>query len=273
MFLHRRHLSSRRLCLLTPETHCMQSCVSYLRDAALALLYPTLCRVCGKPVERWADGIACAACWESAEEFSARACFCPKCGIVLQVPLPGGACGRCEALSLKGARSCGPYDGALCESVRWLKSHPQIANRLGGWLAEEGEALAAAHNCELIIPVPLHPARLKERGFNQAEIVALPVARRTRIQLSLTSLVRTRLTERHRAGMGPSERARSVKGAFRVRAPRVIESRSVLVVDDVMTSGATAEEVASCLYAAGARSVCLLTIARAIIAHQQNSGQ
>src|SRR4030095_7611438 len=163
MFLHRRHLSSRRLCLLTPETHCMQSCVSYLRDAALALLYPTLCRVCGKPVERWADGIACAACWESAEEFSARACFCPKCGIVLQVPLPGGACGRCEALSLKGARSCGPYDGALCESVRWLKSHPQIANRLGGWLAEEGEALAAAHNCELIIPVPLHPARLKER--------------------------------------------------------------------------------------------------------------
>jgi ComF family protein len=245
----------------------MQSFVSYLRDAALALLYPTLCRVCGRPVEKWDDAIACAACWESAEKFSASACFCPKCGIVLQVPLPGGACGRCETLTLKAARSCGPYDGALRESVRWLKSHPQIANRLGVWLGEAGEALAAAHNCELIIPVPLHPSRLKERGFNQAEVLARPVVRRTKLQLSLTSLVRTRLTERHRAGMGPAERARSVRGAFRVRAPRLIESRSVLVVDDVMTSGATAEEVAGCLYAAGAGSVCLLTIARAIVAH------
>jgi predicted amidophosphoribosyltransferase len=246
----------------------MQSCVSYLRDAALALLYPTLCRVCGKTVERWDDGIACAACWESAEKLSANSRFCPKCGIVLQVPLSDRACGRCEALSWTAAKSCGPYDGALRESVRWLKSHPQIANRLGGWLAEEGEELAAAHNCELIIPVPLHPFRLKERVVHQAEIVARPVVRRTRIQLSLTSLVRTRLTERHRAGMGPSERARSVKGAFRVRAPRVIESRSVLVVDDVMTSGATAE--GRLLPLRGWSKICLPSDdCRAIIAHQQ----
>ena len=129
----------------------MHSCLSYLRDATVALLYPALCRVCGKPVERWGDAIACEKCWESAERLSAGASFCPKCGMLLQLPASAETCGRCESLRLRVAKSCGPYQGALRESVRWLKSYPQIAGRLGGWLGEAGQALATAHNCELII--------------------------------------------------------------------------------------------------------------------------
>jgi competence protein ComFC len=117
---------------------------------------------------------------------------------------------------------------------------------------------------ESIIPTPLHPERLAERGFNQAEVVARELASLTGLRVDSTAVVRVKKTERHRAGLGARERARSLEKAFRVRAPRLVKDRVTLLVDDVMTTGSTAGEIARALLDGGARTVKVLTLARAM---------
>jgi ComF family protein len=110
--------------------------------------------------------------------------------------------------------------------------------------------------------VPLHQQRERERGFNQAELIARLVAREGRMPIATGALIRTKPTERHRAGLDARDRARSVAAAFRVVAPQSVSHRSVLLVDDVFTTGGTLSSAARTLLAAGASSINLLTIAR-----------
>jgi ComF family protein len=116
---------------------------------------------------------------------------------------------------------------------------------------------------DVIIPVPLHIGRLRWRGFNQAAMLAVSVARRIDRPLDLRTLVRVRetppQTQRNR-----DERIKNLKRAFAVRRPARIASRRILLIDDVMTTGATADECARTLLAAGARRVDVLTLARAV---------
>ncbi|MBO0722666.1 MAG: ComF family protein [Blastocatellia bacterium] len=240
-----------------------------LRDATLATLYPTFCRVCGAPVGSWRDGVACAACWEGIEGTNWNENFCAKCGLPLPplpapLPLIARRCGRCDDKAFACARACGPYEGALRESVLWLKMHPQLAPRLRRLLIATFSSAGELHSSESIIPMPLHPGRLAERTFNQAEIIASGLAAATGLRLDTASLVRIRKTEMHRAGMGARERSASLHGAFRVRAPRLIENRRVLLVDDVMTTSSTAHETAQTLIDGGASAVNVLTLARAV---------
>jgi len=239
-----------------------------LRDAALALLYPSACQVCGAMIESWRDGVACAQCWQAIERSPSNSNLCAKCGLPL-MPLDTHSevtarrCGQCQDWAFTCARSCGPYEGALRESVLWLKLHPHLAPRLRGLLRATFAALSVVQASETIIPVPLHPARLRERGFNQAELIARALAAVIGLYVDTASVVRVKATDPHRAGMGAEERARSLKGAFRVRAPRLIEGRAVLLIDDVMTSGTTVHEMSQALFAGGARAVSVLTLARA----------
>jgi ComF family protein len=219
-------------------------------------------------IESWRDGVACAQCWQEVE-WAGPDDTCAKCGLLLP-PLSAHLapaerrCGRCEQWAFASARACGPYQGALRESVLWLKRHPHLAPRLRQSLRAAFAAFAAAQASEAIIPVPLHPTRLNERGFNQAEVIAHALAAATGLAVDTASLVRVKATEPHRAGMGALERARSLQEAFHVRAPRLIEHRVVLLVDDVMTTATTAHEVAQALLAGGARAVNVLTLARAV---------
>jgi ComF family protein len=234
-------------------------------DAALSMLFPTACRVCGAMIESWRDGVACRACWDEMKPIEPS---CTKCGLLLR-PLPlhiqieDRRCGLCENFAFHYARACGPYQGALHESVLWLKSTPQIAPRLCDLLLKTFESLNEIEPVESLVPVPLHPSRQRERTFNQAEIIARALAGRTDLRVDPASLVRVKRTEMHRAGMGAIERARSLDKAFRVRARRLIENRAVMVVDDVMTTGSTADGVSRTLMEAGAKSVSILTLARA----------
>ncbi len=240
-----------------------------LRDAALAMIYPTSCRVCDGMIESWRDGPACAKCWEEIEESSWLEDFCAKCGLPLQ-PLPASVsisarrCGRCDDRAFACARACGPYEGALRESVLWLKAHPQISHRLRRLLAATFASATALHSSESIIPMPLHPSRFAERTYNQSEIIASALASSTGLRLDTACLVRVKQTEMHRAGMGGRERSASLHHAFRVRAPRSIENRVVLLIDDVMTTSSTAHESAQTLLEGGARAVNVLTLARAV---------
>jgi len=165
-------------------------------------------------------------------------------------------------MAFTSARACGPYQGAWRETVLWLKAHPQIAPRIRRSLASTLSLLCEANPVDSVVPVPLHPERERARGFNQAEVIARALTDATGLRLDRASLTRVRPTKPHRAGMDASERARSLDGAFRVRAPRLIAGRAILIVDDVMTTAATAHEIAVTLLGAGARSVSLMTLAR-----------
>ena len=119
------------------------------------------------------------------------------------------------------------------------------------------------NSANLIIPVPLHPARERERGFNQAALLARELARLTHLTLDEHSVVRRIHTERHRAGMDARARRESVAKVFAVRHPRLVGGRRVLLVDDVYTTGATVSVCAAILKDAGAEEVFVLTVARA----------
>jgi competence protein ComFC len=237
-----------------------------LGDAAVATLYPSACRVCGDAIESWADGVACSACWREIEQEAAA--LCAKCW----APLPSGSraeggprrCGRCDHFAFDAVRSCGPYRGAMREAVLRLKKTPQVPARLRVALRQSFAALPDSDLIESIIPTPLHPKRLAERGFNQAEAIARELAELTGLRVDSTAVIRVKKTERHRVGMGARERARSLEKAFRVRAPRLVDGRVALLVDDVMTTGSTADEIARALLDGGARGVNVLTLARAM---------
>lgn len=241
---------------------------SRLYDAALSLVYPQVCAVCGACVEARADGVACAACWQKTRVFAEEDLICWKCG----VPAPGAVqeekrqevrCRRCDAEPFTAARACGVYDGALRASVLALKREPHVAPRLARLLFEtqRREPLKSATR---IVPVPLHAERLRERGFNQAAMLGHALSRLTRLPLDEWSLARIAHTEKHRADMDARSRRETVEAAFEVRRPRLVEKESILLMDDVFTTGATASSCAGALKDAGAQEVFVLTVARPI---------
>ena len=241
---------------------------SSIYDAALTLLYPQACTVCGSSVEHRADGVACATCWEETRTFGRDALMCWKCG----TPAPGKVpddkrqtvrCHRCDSEHFTAARACGAYEGALRASVLSLKSEPYVPTRLAH-LIFETQQLEPLSSATRIMSVPLHSDRLRERGFNQAAILGRALAGLANLPLDESSLVRTAHTERHRAGMDARGRRESVEKAFEVRYPRMVQGERILLIDDVFTSGATVSACANVLIAAGAQSVYVLTIARAI---------
>jgi ComF family protein len=174
----------------------------------------------------------------------------------------GSNCHDCSTHYYDRAIASAKYDGAIRASILALKSTPLLPDHLIKILMLRiGPLVAPAF--DRIIPVPLSAKRKLERGYNQAEIIAYEISRRTGIKLDKNSLHRTGHTAMHRAGMDRRSREATVTGSFEVKRTRMVEGRDILLVDDVMTSGATASACAKELKANGARSVSLFTIGRA----------
>jgi ComF family protein len=225
-------------------------------DALLTLVYPQACVICDRSVEQRRFGVACETCWKETRIFAEADAICWKCG------MPGAACGRCESLAFTTARAVGMYKGALRESVLLLKRQPYVPQEVESLLiaAVRREPLSLSTR---VIPVPLHPKRLKTRGFNQASIIGHAVSKALRLPLDEVSLVRVSTTEKYRAGMDAKGRRDTVTGAFHVAQPRLVADENILLVDDVFTTGATISACAEALLMAGARDVYAITIARA----------
>lgn len=241
---------------------------SDLYDATLALVYPQPCAVCGGGVEARADGVACAACWAATRTFSEEDVVCWKCGR----PAPGAVaeehtrevrCHRCTDEHFAAARACGAYEKALRASVLALKREAHVSRRLANLLLET-QRRSPLNLATRILPLPLHPERERERGFNQAAVLSRALARLTDLPLDEWSIARTVHTERHRAGMDTRARRESVADAFKVERPRLVEGERILLVDDVFTTGATVSACARALKEAGALEVLVLTLARPI---------
>jgi len=226
-------------------------------DALLTVAYPQACVICARSVEHRRFGVACESCWEETRIFTDDDEICLKCGS------PGPpACGRCDVLAFTAARAVGMYKGALRESALMLKRRPYVPKHVEELLfaAALREPLTLSTR---VVPVPLHPKRLKSRGFNQALIVAETVSNALDLALNEVSLVRVSSPEKYRAGLDVKGRRDTVAGAFEVSHPRLVAGEDILLVDDVFTTGATVSACAEVLLAAGAKSVVVLTLARA----------
>jgi ComF family protein len=174
------------------------------------------------------------------------------------------------------AVSFGVYQGRMRDAIHAFKYdrlHP-AARGMGRMLAEAMAQLASEAPVEmLVVPVPLHRSKYAQRGFNQARALAaeaLSALRRThpawRLTLAASTLMRLRATG-SQAGLTPRERRQNVRGAFSVSDPARVAGRSVLLIDDILTTGATARAAAQALVKAGAAQVWVATLARAQRAH------
>jgi ComF family protein len=210
----------------------------------------------------------------------ARDLFCPRCrGAIRPLGPPECArCGRSQSVAdhcrpclaadspVRMARAFAAYDrdfdaNPVASAIASFKYGG--ARRLGRRFAAVLLTRVPDPGIDVVVPVPLHPRRLRERGFNQSAVLARHLGRRLGRPIALQALVRARDTP-SQVGLGTEARARNVAEAFAVRDPTHVAGRTVLVIDDVWTSGATARAVGSALRAAGATAVDVLTIARVL---------
>lgn len=231
-------------------------------DPVMSLVYPQRCHVCGGDVESTRNGVACEACWTATRIFDLYDPLCIRCGAILQSKQE--ICLNCVDASFDAAVAIGAYERALAATIVQLKKGPHLPGRI----TEQLSARLASFELDdgaAILPIPLSRRRLVERGFNQAEVIARLVARLTGLQVLPQCLVREGHTPMHRAAMDKKARHATVKNAFKVRAPRLVTDRDLLLVDDVLTSGSTASVCAHELKRSGAGKVTVITLARAVM--------
>ncbi|MGQ9369125.1 ComF family protein [Azospirillum sp. ST 5-10] len=235
-----------------------------LAEAALDALLPPRCLCCGEIVDR--QGGLCPTCWAGLTFIAPPLCAC--CGLPFAFAVPGEAlCGACVAAppAFARARSVLVYDDASRPLVLGFKhgDRTHAARAFGAWLARAGAELLA--EADLLVPVPLHRWRLFARRYNQAALLAQAVARVSGVPAAPDLLVRRRRT-RSQGGLDREGRARNVAGAFALRPGRAdrVAGRSVVLVDDVLTTGATVGECAKALTRAGAARIAVLTLARVV---------
>jgi ComF family protein len=227
----------------------------------LDFLLPPRCFACHQPVE--AQGSLCAACWGGLTFITEP--LCAACGYPFPHGYPVGVlCGNCTRLqpAFDSARAALAYDDGSRGLILRFK-HAEATEglpALTGWLLAAGrEALARA---DVLVPVPLHPRRLFARRFNQSAHLARALAARTGVPVDLTSLRRVKNTK-SQGKLSAVKRAQNVRGAFKA-PPEAFAGKAVVVIDDVLTTGATADQCARALKATGAKAVDVLALSRVV---------
>jgi ComF family protein len=231
-----------------------------LVDPLLAVVFPSSCPACGQLLTQLGRGPLCEPCWSALPRHAQLPC---RCGL----PLVAGisACPRCRRgrQVFAAGSSLGPYEGSLRVAVHALKfsGRRRAAARFAELLLESEPVARLVATSDLLVAVPLHPRRLRERGFNQAALIAQELATRARRPCCPDALVR-RVDTAPQAGLSAAARRRNVGAAFAVRRKASVAGKTVTLVDDVVTTGATALACGRELIAAGAREVRLVSVAR-----------
>jgi ComF family protein len=228
----------------------------------LDTLWPTWCAACDRP----ASGRAlCSACFADLDAGPSATERCTRCALPVGPVEPG--CARCQvapprldAMAALGSYTPNDGTGVLVRAVRALKyeGRRSLASDLGTLLAQHYPFDRTA----LIVPVPMHRDRLRLRGFNQAALLARTLARSAGLTYGLRVLVRTRPTRPQSELATRHDRFHNLAAAIAVRCPARVHGRPVVVIDDVITTGATATACARVLYDAGAQHVAAYAVGR-----------
>jgi len=236
---------------------------AWLKRFSLTLLeffLPRLCLFCGAAVGEAAAVAVCPECEGKIQWVESP--LCPCCGVLFESREgPDHLCGPCQTdpPHFRRARAAAVYEGPAAAAIKRFKFDRQMAYLpvMQYWL-KLPPCRELLEEADLLVPVPLHPRRLKARGFNQALLLAqgLPEA-----ALKREVIIRVRHTV-PQIGLNPKERRENVRGAFAVAHPQEVKGKNVLLLDDLFTTGATARECARVLSKARARRVEVLTVAR-----------
>ncbi len=237
-----------------------------LQNSLSSIIYPQECGVCTGEVDNVRDGVACALCWDETRFFTGKEMLCRKCGAFLAAGAApvAACCHKCDDHYYDKAAAIGIYEKALAASIVNLKTTPHLPRRVVSAI-ENVTGSEVFKDIDVIVPVPLSRRRRLERGFNQADIIAASVSQVVKLEIDANSITRIVHTPIHRVGMDQKAREQTTRNAFRVTRPKLIEGRQVLLVDDVLTSGATASQAAKVLKKAGATGVKVFTLARAVL--------
>ena len=231
--------------------------------AVLDLVYPPLCIGCRAQVAE--PGALCAACWQKIRFLDGP--MCAACGQPFEFdPGEGTLCAACHAHppAYDKARAVMRYDESSRGPILALKHGDRLdlSPAFVRWLDRGGRALL--DEADLIVPVPLHPSRLWRRRYNQSAELARGLARLSAKPCDVLALSRSRATPSQGAMRSAKARRRNMLGAFQVRLKSAIAGRNILLVDDVLTTGATVDACARALKRAGAAKVLVLALARVV---------
>jgi ComF family protein len=263
--------------------------VTHVVESLFSTFFPSDCRLCHEPLTTISRFPVCDACVYAIRPITGE--FCSRCGerlasvsvflvesVASGEPSKNGEerlcllCKRAKPLYAKAA-AYGSYDGGLRELIHLLKygGVRPAAGVLGRMLAEVIAHLEPRFGQKevIVVPVPLHSSKLRQRGFNQAELIAkhaLKGIRPDRMQLNSKLLERVRVTQ-SQIGLTRHQRRENLRGAFSIAKPHGLTGREVLLVDDVFTTGTTVSECARVLRRAGASNVYVATVARTLKIH------
>ncbi len=228
-------------------------------NGLLNLLFPQACPVCRKPSSEHSIAPICAECWRTIRPYRSPACR--RCGAPL-VSDAAATCGDClrDEPSFERAVNFGLYEGALRDAINLLKYRG--IRRLSGPLS--GMMLRMEFpDVDAVVPVPLHEKRLRQREFNQSALLAASIARHIGATLETGCLVKIRDTP-PQVGLRSRERIKNIKGAFDIRRADRIRGGRILLIDDVVTTGATVRECSRVLKKAGARAIHVAALAHGV---------
>ena len=251
-------------------------------DPVVCTVFPAYCTLCGSPLPQFSSAPICNACRTEIPVQSDP--LCQRCGDSLDV-LSGQIPANSDSQAASFCRACrlapppfvkavafAPYQGRMRDMIHALKYDRlcPVAGKLGEVLARAIMQLAPEAPAEmLVVPVPLHRSKYADRGFNQARLLAseaVAFLRKNhsawRLTLAPSTLMRLRVTA-SQAGLTPRQRRLNVRGAFGISNSAAVAGKHVLLVDDILTTGATARAAARALLEAGAESVWVATVARA----------
>ncbi|MEW6586791.1 MAG: ComF family protein [Nitrospirota bacterium] len=220
------------------------------------LFFPAHCPVCGKDPDVLNLSPFCSACWSLIAPYTGPSCR--VCALPL-VSEHGRVCGAClkEPPPFSRTLSFGLYDGVLADAINRLKffGHRRLSGPLGELLIN-----LDVPQTDGVVPIPLHKKSLRKRGFNQSLLIARVIARDMKAPVLMDTLFKIKETA-PQVGLSAQERSKNLRNAFAVKGD--VKDKRLLLVDDVMTTGATVRECSKQLINAGAKDVVVLTLARA----------
>lgn len=266
MRMHKRNLTTASLDIKTLFRR-LPTLAARLLGETLLLVYPPMCAGCSRALGPEDPTLFCPDCLTALDLISEP--YCPLCGIPFVAEnTTSHLCGDClgGVHSFDRARAAGFYQGLIREVIHRFKYGGQtfLVKPLARMLVEPAKDLIRLHRIDTIIPVPLHYKRLRQRGFNQASLLARSLGSLLHIPVDYFSLKRTRWTD-PQIGLSRNQRAGNVKGAFSLKSAEKIKGKGILLLDDVFTTGETVNQCVGVLKKdGGAGEVVVLSVARTV---------